>query len=57
MPARLLIIVMLVVPVPGVVLMQLLGAFRAFEVVAFAGKAGKCDGQDEQRGKFHRRAS
>ncbi|GEM_PF-4476960 len=41
----------------GVVLMQLLGAVRTFEFMAFAGNTGKGNGQKEQREKFHRRAS
>lgn len=41
----------------GRVLMELFGAVRAFEFMAFTGNTGKGNGQDEQGKKFHRRAS
>ena len=40
-----------------VMLMKFFGAIRTFEFMAFAGNTGKGDGHDEQREKFHRRAS
>lgn len=40
-----------------VVLMELLGAVRTFEFMAFARNTGKGDGQNEQGEKFHRGAS
>jgi hypothetical protein len=46
-----------VISVAGVMLMELFGAIRAFEIMAFARKSGKSDGQHEQRENFHRRAS
>jgi hypothetical protein len=48
---------MLGISMAGVMLMELLGAIRPFEFMAFAGNPGKGDGQHEQREKFHRRAS
>lgn len=41
----------------GSVLMELFGAVRAIEFMAFTGNTGKGDGQGEQGKKFHRRAS
>lgn len=41
----------------SVVFVQLLGAVRTFEFMAFAGNTGKGDGQNEQGEKFHRGAS
>ena len=55
--SRFFLIVMFVIPVSGVMLMELFGAIRTFEFMAFAGNPGKGDGQHEQREKFHRRAS
>ncbi len=52
-----LVVVMLVVPMAGVMLMELLGAIRAFEFMAFAGNGGKGDGHEQQGEKFHRRVS
>ena len=52
-----LVLVMLVVPVARVMLMELLGAIRPFEFMAFAGNAGQRDSHEQQGEKFHRRAS
>lgn len=41
----------------SVVLMELLGAVRTFEFMAFAGHTGKSNGHNEQGKKFHRGAS
>lgn len=40
-----------------VVFVELLGAIRTLEFMAFAGNTGKGDGQNEQGEKFHRGAS
>lgn len=41
----------------GMVFMELFGAVRAFEFMAFTGNTGKGDGQHEQGKSFHRGAS
>jgi hypothetical protein len=51
------VVVMLRISMAGVMFMELLGAIRPIEFMAFAGNSGKSGGQDEQREKFHRRAS
>lgn len=40
----------------GVMLVELFGAVRTFELVAFAGHAQHRNGHDKQGEKFHRRA-
>ena len=51
------VVVMLVVPMAGVMLMELLGAIRTFEFMAFAGNGGKGGGYEQQGENFHRRVS
>lgn len=43
--------------VPGVMLVELLGAVRAFEFMAFARNARERHGHDQKGEKFHRAAS
>lgn len=52
-----LVVVMLRIPVAGVFLMELLGAIRPLEFMAFAGNAGQRDSHEQQGEKFHRGAS
>ncbi len=52
-----LVVVMLFIPMAGVMLMELLGAIRPLEFMAFAGNAGQRDSHEQQGEKFHRRAS
>lgn len=55
--SRLFLVVMSVPPVARVMLMELFGAIRTFEFMAFARHARKRHGHDKQGEKFHRRAS
>jgi hypothetical protein len=41
----------------GVMFVELLGAVRTLEFVAFAGNARQSNGHEKQRKKFHRGAS
>jgi hypothetical protein len=52
-----MVVMILVITMAGVVLMQLLGAFRPFEFMALAGNGGQRDGDKQQGEKFHRGAS
>lgn len=52
-----LVVMMLGIPMAGMMLMELLGAIRPFEFMAFAGNSGKGDSNEQQGEKFHRRAS
>jgi hypothetical protein len=52
-----LLAVMLVIAMSGVFLMELLGAIRPLEFMAFAGNAGQRDSHQQQGEKFHRGAS
>lgn len=51
------VVMMLVIPVAGVMLMELLRAIPTFEFMAFTGNAGQRDSHDKQGEKFHRGAS
>lgn len=51
------VVMMLVIPVAGVMLMELLRAIPTFEFMAFAGNGGERGGNKQQGEKFHRGAS
>ena len=52
-----LVVVMVRIPMAGVMLVELLGAIRPFEFMAFTGNAGQRDSHRKQGEKFHRGAS
>lgn len=56
MAMAMIITVPVVVMPPAVVLVKLLGAFRAFEIVTLTGNPEQEDGQWKDREKFHRAA-